>query len=129
ETVLLVEDEDAVRESEREYLEQRGYTVLAAANGPAALELAASCGREIHILVSDVVMPKMSGSELGQQLLARHPGLKVLYVSGYAENTIMQHGLAELGNRFLHKPFTLKALAAKIREVLDAQGTSPGGTK
>ncbi|HKW24395.1 MAG TPA: PAS domain S-box protein, partial [Terriglobales bacterium] len=127
ETVLLVEDEDAVRESEREYLEQRGYTVLAAANGPAALELAASCGREIHLLVSDVVMPGMSGSELGQQLLAQRPGLKVLYVSGYAENTVMEHGLAELGSRFLHKPFTLKALTAKIREILDSPNFSQRG--
>jgi CheY-like chemotaxis protein len=121
ETVLLVEDEDAVRESEREYLEQHGYTVLTAANGPAALELAASCGREIQLLVSDVVMPKMSGSELAQQLLAQRPELKVLFVSGYAESTVVQHGLAELGSRFLQKPFTLKALAAKIREVLDAK--------
>jgi len=127
ETVLLVEDEDAVRESEREYLEQHGYTVLAAPNGPAALEVAATCNREIQLLVSDVVMPKMSGSELGQKLLAQRPGLKVLYVSGYAENTVMQHGLAELGSRFLHKPFTLKALTAKIREVLDAADTSSGG--
>jgi two-component system, cell cycle sensor histidine kinase and response regulator CckA len=119
ETVLLVEDEEAVRESEREYLEQRGYTVLAAANGAAALELAAACSREIQLLVTDVVMPKMSGGELGQQLAALRPGLKVLYVSGYAENTVLQHGLAELGSRFLHKPFTLKSLAAKIREVLD----------
>ncbi|HEY6936939.1 MAG TPA: ATP-binding protein, partial [Terriglobales bacterium] len=127
ETVLLVEDEDAVRESEREYLEQHGYTVLAAPNGPAALELAASCGREIHLLVSDVVMPGMSGSELGQELQAQRPGLKVLYVSGYAENTVMQHGLAELGSRFLHKPFTLKALTAKIREVLQAEDEAKAG--
>jgi signal transduction histidine kinase/CheY-like chemotaxis protein len=127
ETVLLVEDEDAVRESEREYLEQHGYTVLAAPNGPAALELAASCGRDIQLLVTDVVMPKMSGSELGQQLLAKRPGLKVLYVSGYAESTVMQHGLSELGSRFLHKPFTLKALTTKIRELLDTANTLPGG--
>jgi PAS domain S-box-containing protein len=127
ETVLLVEDEDAVRESEREYLEQHGYTVLAAPNGPAALELAASCGRDIQLLVTDVVMPKMSGSELGQQLLAKRPGLKVLYVSGYAESTVMQHGLSELGSRFLHKPFTLKALTAKIRELLDSANKLPGG--
>ncbi len=120
ETVLLVEDEDAVRESEREYLEQHGYTVLAAPNGLAALELAAGCGRAIHLLVSDVVMPGMSGGELGEKLVAQRPGLKVLYVSGYAETTVMQHGLAELDSRFLHKPFTLKALTAKIREVLDA---------
>jgi PAS domain S-box-containing protein len=127
ETVLLVEDEDAVRESEREYLEQHGYTVLAAPNGPAALELAASCGRDIQLLVTDVVMPKMSGSELGEQLVAQRPGLKVLYVSGYAETTVMQHGLAELGSRFLHKPFTLKALTAKIREVLDTVNKLPRG--
>lgn len=125
--MLLVEDEDAVRESEREYLEQHGYTVLAAANGPAALQLAANCGREIQILVSDVVMPKMSGSELAEQLVALRPELKVLYVSGYAENTILQHGLAELGSRFLHKPFTLKALTAKIREVLESENTVQRG--
>jgi DNA-binding response OmpR family regulator len=127
ETVLLVEDEDAVRESEREYLEQHGYTVLAASNGPVALELAASCGREIQLLVTDVVMPQMSGSELGEQLVAQRPGLKVLYVSGYAESTVMQHGLSELGSRFLHKPFTLKALTAKIRELLDSANKLPGG--
>jgi two-component system cell cycle sensor histidine kinase/response regulator CckA len=119
ETLLLVEDEDAVRESERECLEQQGYTVLAAADGLAALELAAGCGREIQLLVTDVVMPKMSGSELGQRLLAQRPGLKVLYVSGYTETTVLQHGLADLGSCFLQKPFTLKALAAKIREVLE----------
>jgi PAS domain S-box-containing protein len=127
EIVLLVEDEDAVRESEREYLEQHGYTVLAAANGPAALELAAAEKREIQIVVTDVVMPKMSGSELGQKLLAQRPGLKVLYVSGYAENMILQHGLADLGSCFLQKPFTLKTLTATIRELLDAPEPSSGG--
>ncbi|MGE5206611.1 MAG: ATP-binding protein, partial [Chlamydiota bacterium] len=131
ETVLLVEDEEAVRESEREYLEGQGYTVLAAANGPAALELAASCGREIHILVTDVVMPGMSGNELGDRLVEQRPGLKVLYVSGYAENTILQHGLAELGSCFMQKPFTLKALAGKIREVLegDKQPEAPASVR
>jgi two-component system cell cycle sensor histidine kinase/response regulator CckA len=129
ETVLLVEDEEAVRESEREYLEGQGYTVLAAGDGPAALELAASCGREIHILVTDVVMPGMSGNELGNRLLAQRPGLKILYVSGYAENTILQHGLAELGDCFLQKPFTLTALAAKIRKILDAECPLKRGEK
>ena len=118
ETLLLVEDEDAVREAEREYLQQHGYTVLAAPNGPAALELVAKCGCDIQLLVTDVVMPKMSGSQLAEQLVSQRPGLKVLFVSGYAESTVVQHGLAELGSRFLHKPFTLKALAGKVREVL-----------
>ncbi|HLK32429.1 MAG TPA: response regulator [Terriglobales bacterium] len=121
ETVLLVEDEQAVRDSEREYLERQGYTVIVAANGAEALEQAHSCGRTIHLLVTDVVMPKMSGGELGQKLAAQMPHLKVLYVSGYAENTVLQHGLAELGSCFLQKPFTLKALAAKIREVLESE--------
>ena len=125
ETLLLVEDEEAVREAEREYLEQHGYTVLAAADGAAALELVAKCGREIQLLVTDVVMPRMSGSQLADQLVAQHPDLKVLYVSGYAESTVMQHGLAELGSRFLHKPFTLKALAGKVREVLGAESKPP----
>jgi CheY-like chemotaxis protein len=67
----------------------------------------------------------MSGSQLADQLVAQHPGLKVLYVSGYAESTVVQHGLAELGSRFLHKPFTLKALAGKVREVLQAESQPP----
>ena len=125
ETLLLVEDEEAVREAEREYLEQHGYTVLAAPDGPAALELVAKCDRDIQLLVTDVVMPRMSGSQLADQLVAQRPGLKVLYVSGYAESTVMQHGLAELGSRFLHKPFTLKALAGKVREVLQAESKPP----
>jgi CheY-like chemotaxis protein len=120
EVLLLVEDEEALRESEREYLQQCGYSVLAAADGEEALEVAANHAGNIQLLVTDVVMPKMSGSELGERLEAQRPSLKVLYVSGYAEATILQHGLADLGSRFLHKPFTLKALAAKIREVLDA---------
>ena len=118
ETLLLVEDEDAVRQAEQEYLAQHGYTVLAAPDGPSALELVAKCGRDVQLLVTDVVMPRMSGSQLAEQLVAQHPGLKVLFVSGYAESTVVQHGLAELGSRFLHKPFTLKALAGKVREVL-----------
>jgi DNA-binding response OmpR family regulator len=78
-------------------------------------------------MVADVVMPKMSGSELGQLLLEQRPGLKVLYVSGYAESTIQQRGLAELGSRFLQKPFTLKTLAARIREMLEERMEAPAG--
>ena len=92
--------------------------MLSASNGAQALEVAAKEPGTIHILVSDVVMPRMSGSDLAHLLLEQRPKMKVLYVSGYAESTVLQHGVEELGTMFLQKPFTLKALAAKIREVL-----------
>ena len=120
ETVLVVEDEQAVRTATSQFLAQHGYKVLSASNGAEALEVAAKQAGTIHILVTDVVMPQMSGSELAQRLLEQRPGMKVLYVSGYAEATVLQHGVEELGTMFLQKPFTLKALAAKMREVLQA---------
>src|SRR5207249_11793621 len=89
ETLLLVEDEDAVRESEREFLQHCGYTVLSARSGPEALECARQCQKEIQLLLTDVVMPKMNGRELAEHLERERLGIKVLYVSGYAEATIV----------------------------------------
>jgi PAS domain S-box-containing protein len=120
ETILLVEDEDAVRAVARLGLEGEGYTVLAAAGGPEALTLAAGRARPIDLLVTDVVMPQMGGRQLAEALRERQPGLRVLYMSGYTDDTILRHGLAEATDEFLQKPFTPMALARKVREILDA---------
>jgi two-component system, cell cycle sensor histidine kinase and response regulator CckA len=119
ETILLVEDEESVRQLVRETLQSRGYRVLEAENGNAALDLAAAHSDTIHLVVTDVVMPGLSGHELAQKLLASRPSMKVLYLSGYAEDAITNQR-ATSQNAFLQKPFTLQALSRKVREVLGA---------
>jgi PAS domain S-box-containing protein len=118
ETVLLVEDEDSVRQLVRETLESRGYRVLEAANGQAALTLAASHRNQIHLLITDVIMPGLNGHELVQQLLPARPAIKVLYLSGYAQDAFPTPLAAEAQKAFLQKPFTLQSLARKVREIL-----------
>ncbi len=118
ETVLLVEDEDSVRELVRETLKSRGYTVVEASDGVAGLNVAEAYQGTIHILITDVVMPGMSGRELAKRILAARPEIKVLYLSGYTEDAIIHEGALEAGTAFLQKPFTLHALARKVREVL-----------
>jgi PAS domain S-box-containing protein len=118
ETLLLVEDEAAVRRSEREFLTLCGYTVLEAENGKDALQVARGYLGPIHLMVSDVVMPQMGGAQLAGQLAAERPTMKALFVSGYAENTVLRHGVIDVKTHFLQKPFSLKALARKIREIL-----------
>jgi PAS domain S-box-containing protein len=117
ETVLLVEDEDSVRELVRETLLSRGYKVLEAENGEAGLRISEAHPEKIDILVTDVVMPGIGGRELARKLVQARPGLKVLYLSGYTEDAIVQ-GTPEPGTAFLQKPFTLQRLAGKIREIL-----------
>ena len=117
ETVLLVEDEDAVRGAAGEYLRLRGYQVLDAASGDEALRLSEKYQGKIDLLITDVIMPGLSGSEVAQQVMQRRPGIGVLYISGYTETTIGQHGV-ENTEAFLQKPFSLSSLAAKVREVL-----------
>ena len=117
ETVLLVEDEDSVRQLVRETLESRGYRVLEAANGKDALALAASHADPIHLLITDVVMPGLSGHELVQQLQPSRPDLKVLYLSGYAQDAFAP-GTTDAQKTFLQKPFTLQSLTRKVREIL-----------
>jgi two-component system cell cycle sensor histidine kinase/response regulator CckA len=118
ETVLLVEDEDSVRQLVRETLESRGYRVLEAANGTDALALAAAHSDPIHLVITDVVMPGLNGHELVQQLQPTRPGLKVLYLSGYAQDAFPATAAADSQKTFLQKPFTLQSLSRKVREIL-----------
>ncbi len=120
ETVLLVEDESGVRRVARIALESRGYGVLAATNGREALAIAEERGDAIDLLVTDLVMPDMSGRELADVLRARHPRLAVLLMSGYVDDALVRHGVVAAEVAFLQKPFSLAGLAAKVREVLDA---------
>ncbi len=119
ETVLLVEDEEAVREAAREFLQLGGYTVLTAADGWEGLQMAAEHSGPIHLLVTDVVMPRMSGRELVEHLRSMRPETRVIYISGYTEDAILHHGVLGHGVAFLQKPFTPGALARKVRAVLD----------
>ena len=120
ETVLVVEDEDAVRRIVKIVLESTGYRVIEARNGPEALEAARRHAGGIHIVVTDVVMPGMSGRELVEQLAKDHSGVRILYMSGYTDDAVMRRGIVESGVAFLQKPFSPLALARKVREVLDA---------
>jgi CheY-like chemotaxis protein len=119
ETVIFVEDEPLVRDFAQQALSGLGYTVIDAANGFMALERAASHLGAVHILVTDVVMPKMSGTELAKKMVEKYPGIKVLYSSGYTENAIVHHGILGEDINFIQKPYTPSALAEAIRKVLD----------
>jgi signal transduction histidine kinase len=119
ETVLLVEDEEQILSLGQRVLEQHGYTVLTAHNPEAALELAAKCAGPIHLLITDVVMPGMTGKELKQQLLIKYPDMKCLFMSGYTANVIAHHGVLDEGVHFLQKPFTVRTLADRVRAVLE----------
>jgi two-component system cell cycle sensor histidine kinase/response regulator CckA len=120
ETILVAEDEDGVRSLAREVLEKYGYTVLEAANGEEALKVAERHAGPLHLLLSDVVMPRMGGPELAQALVARRPGVKVLYMSGYTDHPMVRRGVVNAGVAFLQKPFTPTVLVSRIREVLEA---------
>jgi signal transduction histidine kinase len=120
EVVLLVEDEDGVRRLARHILQAHKYTVLEAPDGLQALEVSAAWNDRIDLLVTDVVMPSMSGHQLADRLCPGRPAMKVLYMSGYTDDAIVQHRVLEPGNHFLQKPFRPGELAAKVREVLDA---------
>jgi PAS domain S-box-containing protein len=120
ETILLVEDEESVRNLVADFLKTTGHTVLEASDGEDAVRLAKAHSNKIDLLVSDVVMPKLSGRELWNDLRKRLPTLKVLFISGYTDDSVVRHGVIDGDVAFLQKPFTMRALAAKIREVLDA---------
>jgi two-component system, cell cycle sensor histidine kinase and response regulator CckA len=118
EVILLVEDEKAVRESVSEFLETCGYTVLQAVDGRNAIEAAQAFDGEIDLMLTDVVMPNMSGSEAAKQLHGFRPGMKVLFVSGYAQSGVLRNGVSDVTGILLQKPFTLTELGKKIREAL-----------
>ncbi len=126
ETVLLVEDEESVRELVRVTLASRGYNVIEAENGECGLRLAEDYKEHIDILITDVVMPGIGGRELAKKLLSLRPGISVLYLSGYTEDAVVTQGALGPTNAFLQKPVTLQKLAKKVREVLRARsGPSP----
>ena len=118
ETILLVEDEPAVRELARMVLSEQGYTVIEAQNSEDAVRLAGRYGSEIHLLLTDVVMPGMSGHDLAKHLTALYTDLRVLYMSGYTYNVIAENGTLEEGLSFLQKPFTPQVLTQRVREAL-----------
>lgn len=121
ETVLLVEDEDAVRRLAQEVLESNGYRVLDASNGNEAIKVAQRHDGIIDVMVTDVVMPQLGGRELAEKLLVTRPEMRVLYMSGYTDDAIVHHGVLDGSAAFLEKPFAPNALALKIREVLSVR--------
>jgi two-component system, cell cycle sensor histidine kinase and response regulator CckA len=122
ETILLVEDEDVVRGLARQILEQAGYSVLEASRGEEALRLCAAHKQPIQLVLTDVVMPETSGKEVADRLRVLRPEIKVLFMSGYADEAIVHHGVLDAKVEFIQKPFTPVALARKVREVIDSNG-------
>ena len=120
ETVVVTEDAPALRATAHQILSRYGYTVLDAPDGKAALALTTRHDGPIHLLLTDVVMPEMSGRELAERFMARRPDVRVLYMSGYTDHAVVRHGVLEPGIAYLQKPFTPDSLARKVREVLDA---------
>ncbi len=120
ETVLVVEDEDMVREIIRHILLDYGYNILESHNPRTALQVCDLFEGKIHLMVTDIVMPGMSGRELAEKATSRYPKMKILYISGYTDDVIVHHGILDSGIAFLPKPFTPYSLASKVREVLDS---------
>ncbi len=120
ETILLVEDDDGVRSGISRLLAGRGYTVLSARGGNEASALAASHEHNIHLVLTDVVMPDMNGFEVVDAVRSHARGVKALFMSGFSDHQILQNGEVPQGLAFIHKPFSPTALSKKIREVLDA---------
>jgi PAS domain S-box-containing protein len=123
ETILLVEDEREVRALVQKLLKMQGYTLLTAADPEEAISMAREYKGKIDLMVTDVVMPRMSGREVAERLAVSRPDMKILFVSGYTDDAIVRHGILEPGTAFLQKPFSPQALARKVREVLEAGRT------
>ena len=120
ETILLVEDDNMVRKLTRQILETYGYHILEASNGGAALLACERHPEQIHLLITDVIMPEMSGRDLAMRLRQLRPDIKLLYMSGYTDTAIVHHGILEGNSAFLQKPFVPEGLALKVRQVLDS---------
>jgi two-component system, cell cycle sensor histidine kinase and response regulator CckA len=123
ETILLAEDSDSLREMAKEYLESVGYSVIESASGKDAMERAKEFDGIIHLLLTDIVMPEMSGPDLAAEIAACRPGIKIVYTSGYTDDAIARQGILDPAVAFIQKPYRPKALARKIREVLDGDST------
>jgi CheY-like chemotaxis protein len=119
ETILVVEDEEQVRKLAGRILKTQGYTVLETADGNEALRICKGRKEPVYLILTDVVMPGMSGRELAERLKKFQPEIRVLYMSGYTDNAIVHHGVLEKGMNYIQKPFTIEGLARKVREVLD----------
>jgi CheY-like chemotaxis protein len=119
ETILVVEDEIVVRELAVQILKSQGYQVLEAGHGLEALQVVQELDGPLHLLLTDVVMPEMNGKDLAERLQAQRPDVRVIFMSGYSENVIAEHGILDEGIAFLPKPFSLEVLTQKIRAVLD----------
>jgi two-component system cell cycle sensor histidine kinase/response regulator CckA len=126
ETLLVAEDEEQLRALVRRYLGTRGYTILEARDGREAIDVAQSHKGPIHLLVTDVVMPHMSGKELAKRLQQERPGLRVLFISGYSSEAIERHGELAPDSVFLQKPIQPVALARAVREILDDEPATHG---
>jgi two-component system cell cycle sensor histidine kinase/response regulator CckA len=121
ETILLVEDEEVVRGLARRILEQAGYSVIEASKGAEAVRLSEEHANGVDLLLTDVVMPEMSGKELADLLKGQRSDLKILFMSGYTDEAIVHHGVLDSTVEFVQKPFTPSALIKKVREVLDSE--------
>nr|HEX4318478.1 GAF domain-containing protein [Kofleriaceae bacterium] len=120
ETILLVEDEEAVRTMVKTVLQRRGYCVITAGDGESAIDASEEYSGPIHLLLTDVVMPRMHGPDLARELALSRPEMRVLFVSGYTDDSVLRHGIEEGGVHFLQKPITAGVLTTRIRELLDA---------
>lgn len=119
ETILLVEDEEPLRTPIERLLRMNGYTVLSASGGPEAVEICHRFSQTIHLMITDMIMPRMNGRELAERVVAARPEMKVLYMSGLLDSTLLRHKMLNPRARFIHKPFSSDALAAHVREILD----------
>jgi CheY-like chemotaxis protein len=119
ETILLVEDDTGVRKLTYQILQELGYTLLEATNGEQAVQVSARYADPVHLLLTDVIMPDTNGKVLADKLLENRPDLKVLFMSGYTDDAIAQHGVLDPGVAFIQKPLSVETLARKVRDVLD----------
>jgi CheY-like chemotaxis protein len=120
ETILVVEDDQRVRSLVARSLAICGYTILVASHGEEALTMARGTQGQIHLLLTDVVMPGINGRQLAERLATIHPETRVLFTSGYTEDIVVHHGVLDKGINFISKPYTLESLARSVRGVLDA---------
>ena len=126
ETILVVEDEPAMREVTRRILSRSGYHVLTAASGREAIEIATSTDGDIDVLLTDVVMPQMLGKEAADRIRAFRPGVKVLFMSGYTQGLLDTQGVAEAGADLIEKPFTEASLLPRLRRLIAGDGPDSG---